>query len=143
MEHIVFGNRLLSHKHEPYIIAEIGANHNGNMDLAKKIINSAKKCGCDAVKFQSWTSDSLISTEEYERNLTYTDSLKRHFGSLRDMVVAYQLSVDEHKELRDHCLKVDIEFCSTPFSFQEVDLLLKLDVPFLKLLLWILTILIY
>ena len=47
----------------PYIIAEIGANHNGDMDLAKKMIDSAVECGCDAVKFQSWTPKSLIAKD--------------------------------------------------------------------------------
>ena len=51
----------------PYIIAEIGANHNGDIDLAKKMILSAKECGAHCVKFQSWTSKSLIAREEYER----------------------------------------------------------------------------
>jgi len=50
---------------EPYVIAEIGANHNGDMVLAKKMIDSAVECGVDAVKFQSWTPDSLIAKEEY------------------------------------------------------------------------------
>ena len=48
----------------PYIIAEIGANHNGDVNLAKKMIDVAVTCGCDAVKFQSWTPDSLIAKEE-------------------------------------------------------------------------------
>ena len=46
---------------KPYIIAEIGANHNGDMELAKKMIDSAKECGADCVKFQSWTKDSIFS----------------------------------------------------------------------------------
>jgi len=50
----------------PYVIAEIGANHNGDMNLAREMIDSAKSCGCGAVKFQSWTPDSLIAKEEYE-----------------------------------------------------------------------------
>ena len=61
-------NREVFNYCSPYIIAEIGANHNGDMELAKKIIDSAKECGADAVKFQSWTPDSLISKGEYERN---------------------------------------------------------------------------
>jgi len=70
----------------PYIIAEIGANHNGDMDLAKKMIDSAITCGCDAVKFQSWNNKSLISKTGYDQNTVFTDSKKKHFGSLEKMV---------------------------------------------------------
>ena len=117
---------------EPYIIAEIGANHNGDMDLAKKMIDSAVECGCDAVKFQSWTPQSLIAKEEYDRNQSYDDSPKKHFGSLKEMVEKYYLRDDQHAELKDYCIAKGVDFCSSPFSTEEVDLLIKLDVPFLK-----------
>lgn len=118
---------------EPYIIAEIGANHNGDMDLAKKMIDSAVDCGCDAVKFQSWTPQSLIAKEEYDRNQSYDDSPKKHFGSLKEMVEKYYLRDDQHEELKNYCQEKGVDFCSSPFSKQEVDLLVKLNVPFLKI----------
>ncbi|MCK0115070.1 N-acetylneuraminate synthase family protein [Gelidibacter sp. F63206] len=120
---------------EPYIIAEIGANHNGDMDLAKRIIDSAKECGADAVKFQSWTPSSLVSKSEYDKNQSYDDGDggKKHFGSLKEMVEKYALTEDQHFELKDYCKTIGIDFCSSPFSKNEVDLLIKLDVPFLKI----------
>lgn len=118
---------------EPYIIAEIGANHNGDMELAKKMIDSAVACGCDAVKFQSWTPQSLIAKEEYDRNQSYDDSAKKHFGSLKEMVEKYYLRDDQHAELREYCEGKGVDFCSSPFSNKEVDMLVKLDVPFLKI----------
>lgn len=117
---------------EPYIIAEIGANHNGDMVLAKKIIDAAVKCGVHAVKFQSWTPESLISKGEYERNQKYNDSPKKHFGSLKEMVAKYYLREEQHVELKRYCDDLSIDFCSSPFSIQEVDLLDRLDVPFYK-----------
>ena len=117
----------------PYVIAEIGANHNGDMDLARKMIDSAKSCGCDAVKFQSWTPASLVSQAEYERNQTYEDSPKKHFGSLRDMVERYYLREDQHWELKRYCDSIGIEFCSTPFSEEEANLLEMMNVPFFKI----------
>ena len=116
----------------PYIIAEIGSNHNGDMELARRMIDSAKECGCDAVKFQSWTPESLISREEYDRNQTYDDSPKKHFGSLREMVERYYLRKEQHYELKEYCSSVGIDFCSTPFSPDEVDLLVDLRAPFIK-----------
>lgn len=118
---------------EPYIIAEIGANHNGDMDLAKKMIDSAVECGCDAVKFQSWTPKSLIANEEYDRNQSYDDSAKKHFGSLKEMVTKYYLRPEQHHELKAYCEGKNVDFCSSPFSTNEVDLLMEVGVPFLKI----------
>lgn len=116
----------------PYVIAEIGANHNGDMDLAKEMIDSAIECGADAVKFQSWTDKSLIAQAEYDKNQKYDDSPKKHFGSLKEMVVKYYLREDQHFLLKQYCDENGVDFCSTPFSELEVDLLEKLDVPFYK-----------
>jgi len=116
----------------PYIIAEIGANHNGDMDLAKKMIDSAITCGCDAVKFQSWNNKSLISKTGYKQNTVFTDSKKKHFGSLEQMVDKYYLRKEQHFELKNYCIAKGIDFCSTPFGKEEVDLLNELDVEFFK-----------
>ena len=115
-----------------YVIAEIGANHNGDINLAKKIIDEAKKSGADCVKFQSWQPESIASKKEFDDNINYTDSKKKHFGSLREMVDKYYLSFDEHRVLKDYCDEINIDFSSSPFTFEEVDLLKSLDVPFLK-----------
>lgn len=118
---------------EPYIIAEIGANHNGDMDLAKIMIDSAVACGAHSVKFQSWSPTSLVSKEEYEKNQKYNDSAKKHFGSLKEMIEKYYLREEQHFELKEYCDAKNVDFCSTPFSEYEVDLLEKCDVPFFKI----------
>lgn len=117
---------------EPYLIAEIGANHNGDLELARKMIDAAKACGADAAKFQSWTPSSLIAREEYERNQNYDDSPKKHFGSLKEMVEKYYLREDQHRELKVYCDEIGIDFCSTPFSHAEADLLNDMSVPYHK-----------
>lgn len=117
----------------PYIIAEIGANHNGDMDLAKKMILSAVECGANAVKFQSWTPKSLIAKEEYDRNTKYDDSPKKHFGSLKEMVEKYYLRPEQHYELKKYCDELNVDFCSSPFSEEEVDLLEDVGVEFHKI----------
>jgi len=116
----------------PYIIAEIGSNHNGDMDLCRHLIDAATEAGAHAVKFQSWTDTTLIAKEEYERNTEYSDK-KKHFGTLLEMVQAYQFTEDQHREVLAHCRKRGIAFCSTPFSEREADLLEELDVPFFKI----------
>jgi len=135
MNKINLGNRVIQDYKEPYIIAEIGANHNGDMDLAKKMITSAKECGADAVKFQSWSPSSIVSKEEYDRNQKYDDGDrgKKHFGSLRDMVEKYYLREEQHYELKSFCDELGITFSSTPFTKTEVDLLERCNVPFFKI----------
>ena len=90
---------------KPFIIAEIGANHNGDMKLAETMIAAAAACGAHCVKFQSWTENSLISKSEYIANQKYDDSPKKHFGSLKEMVQKYQLDISQHKLLKDLCKK--------------------------------------
>lgn len=119
----------------PYIIAEIGSNHNGDMDLCRHMIDAAKEAGADAVKFQSFTDKSLISKAEYARRMDYGDSeadKKRHFGTLKEMVDAYWLRPEQHEEMAEYCRGIGIEFLSTPFSFGETDMLDALNVPFFK-----------
>ena len=116
----------------PYIIAEIGSNHNGDMALCRRLIDAAAEAGAHAVKFQSWSEESLIAKEEFERNTQYDDK-KKHFGSLRDMVRAYQLTEEQHYEAKEYCENRGVAFCSSPFSPAEADLLEKLDVPFFKI----------
>ena len=127
------GDREIRNFSIPYIIAEIGSNHNGDMNLARKMIDAAKTCGCDAVKFQSWTPESLIAQAEYDRNQQYDDSPKKHFGSLKAMVEKYYLREDQHWELKRYCDNLGIEFCSTPFSKEEANLLEEMKMPFYKI----------
>lgn len=129
---VSLAGRLVGPGFPPYIIAEIGANHNGDIDLAKRMIDEARRCGADAVKFQSWSSTSLICKGEFERNTAYADK-KRHFGSLKEMVDAYQLTPDQHVELNEYCKRSDIHFMSSAFCPAEVTLLKDLDVPAIKL----------
>jgi N-acetylneuraminate synthase len=128
-------SKIVSNFSEPYIIAEIGANHNGDIILAKKMIDSAIDCGCDAVKFQSWQPDSIVSKEEYAKNQTYNDGDggKKHFGSLREMVEKYHLTIEQHHELNKYCNEKMVDFCSTPFTNSETDLLSEIGVPFFKI----------
>lgn len=118
----------------PYVIAEIGANHNGDMDLAKKMIFEAKNCGADCVKFQSWTKDSIFSKQVYDDNYFLSDDYRNRTDfNLESIVDKYHIGIQEHKILKEYCDEIGIEFNSTPFSKQEVDLLVdELKVSFVK-----------
>lgn len=132
MEKLTLSGRLVGPGEPPYIIAEIGSNHNGDMDLCRTMIDSAKSSGAHAVKFQSWSKSSLVSKGEYARNTSYADKA-RHFGSLEEMVEKYQLTPEQHREIAEYCRERGITFLSSCFSPEEVDLLDELKVPAFKI----------
>jgi sialic acid synthase SpsE len=119
---------------KPYIIAEIGSNHNGDMELAKKLIIEAKKAGADCVKFQSWSKDTIFSRKKYEDNYFVADDYRdRTDYTLEEIVEAYSISEDELFEMKKFADEIGIDFTSTPFSKKEADFLVeKLEVPFIK-----------
>jgi sialic acid synthase SpsE len=99
---------------KPYFIAEMNTSHFGNMDIAKKMIEEAKKSGCDCVKFQSWSADSLYSKSFYDEN----PIAKRIFNK-------FALNNDEMLEVANYCKEIEIDFSSTPYSNREVDFLIN------------------
>jgi N,N'-diacetyllegionaminate synthase len=132
MEKLNIAGRLVGPGEPPYIAAEIGANHNGDMKLCRKMIDAARECGADAVKFQSWSKSSLISRAEYDRNTAYV-SKERNQPTLEESVEQYQLSRAQHVEISAYCRDTGITFFSSCFSADEVDMLEALDVPAYKI----------
>ncbi|MGO9133443.1 MAG: N-acetylneuraminate synthase family protein [Methylovirgula sp.] len=120
---------------EPYIIAELGANHNGDMALAHTLVREAKKAGCNCVKFQSWTKESIFSKKVYEENKFLEDDYRnRNDYTLESIVDAYSVSEKELRDLKALCDSEDIEFGCTPFSRREVDFLTEeLNIAFVKI----------
>lgn len=104
-----------------YVIAEIGANHNGDMGLARQTIDAAKAAGADAAKFQSWDK-GLFARGFYEDN-----------PGLEEQVAAYAVAGDEMQALAAYCRDVGIDFASTPFSKREMAELDALSPPFIKI----------
>ncbi|MCH7826987.1 MAG: N-acetylneuraminate synthase family protein [Bacteroidetes bacterium] len=117
----------------PYIIAELGANHNGNMDLAKKLIIEAKESGADCVKFQSWSKNTLFSKKKYEENSFIDDNEEKSDFTLEEIVEKYAISEEELLEMKKFSDEVGIDCTSTPFSRKEADFLVeKMVTPFIK-----------
>lgn len=114
-----------------YIIAEIGANHNGDIELAFKLIEEAKNAGCDCVKFQSWDHD-LFSEEVYRRNSFLKDGRELD-GNLRELVEKYSLSFENLNKLKNYCDKINIDFASSVFTHKQIDELTKLQTKFIKI----------
>jgi len=120
---------------DPYIIAELGSNHNGDMDLARKLIDAAHDSGADCVKFQSWTKNTIFSKKKFEENYFISDDYRdRDDFTLEEIVEAFSISESQLQEMCDYSRKAGIDCISTPFSEQEVDFLVDvMDVPFIKI----------
>jgi sialic acid synthase SpsE len=119
---------------KPYIIAELGSNHNGDMELAKKLIWQAKQAGADCVKFQSWSKSSIFSRQTYEDNYFVADDYRnRSDYTLEEIVEAYSISEHELLQMKAYADELEIDCTSTPFSPSEADFLVdKLKTPFIK-----------
>lgn len=108
-------------KAKPYIIAEIGANHNGNFKKAIQLIKNAKLAGCDAVKFQSW-DEKLNCKEYYDKNPNI----------LKDFL-KYKLDFIQLRKLRTFSKKINIDFGTSPFTFKQIKDAIKLNCDFIKI----------
>ena len=112
------------------IIAEAGVNHNGCTDIAKKLIDKAVEAGVDAIKFQTFKAENLVTKNApkatYQKNSTGD-------GSQLDMLKKLELSLEQHTELIEYCKNKGILFLSTPFDFESVDLLEKFDIAMYKI----------
>lgn len=121
---ISIGNRGIAADQPCYIIAEIGVNHNGDVDLAHKMIDAAKVAGADAVKFQTFKAEHLVSIDapkaEYQADKTGS-------GNQFSMLKALELPIPAYSDLRDHCGESNIDFMSTAFEEESLDVVLALD----------------
>jgi len=108
---------------QPYIVAEMNSSHNGNVEVAKAMIDAAKTCGCDAVKFQSWSAESLYCRDYYKKN-----------PIAKRMVKSFALLPEDLLDLARYCQKINIDFSSTPYSKEEADFLIDdCQAPFIKI----------
>lgn len=125
-----------------FIIAEAGVNHNGNINLAKKLIDIAVDAGVDAVKFQTWKTELIVTKDAIQAEYQTENTGKKE--SQFDMLKRLELSSDDFRELKNYCDKKNILFISTPDEFESADFLSQLqdmfkigsgeltNIPFLK-----------
>lgn len=121
----------MSRQNRTLIIAEAGVNHNGSLDIARRLVDAAKACGADAVKFQTFNAEKLASRSAekaaYQKRTTPRDD------SQLEMLRKLQLGENEFRDLVEHCRGCGIEFLSSPFDEQSADLLDSLGMETFKI----------
>lgn len=112
------------------IIAEVGVNHNGNLDLALQLCDAAKDAGADVVKFQTWKTENLLTrnVEQAEYQTKNTGKQESQF----DMLKRLELSYDDFRIIKHHCDEIGILFSSTADEPESIDFLVELGIPFIK-----------
>ncbi len=115
---------------KPFLIAEVGINHKGNINRALKMVEVAKSAGVDAVKFQTFKAEEFISDKEeiYE----YYSNGKKIKETMYSMFKKYELSEDSWIKIKKKCEKLKIIFFSTPQNYSDLKLLIKVGVPLIK-----------
>ena len=127
---IALNGRLIGDREPCFIIAEAGVNHNGDMVLAKELIDQAKEAGADAIKFQTFNTEDLVThgTEKAHYQISTTGN-----GTQYEMLKELELSEHDFGELVGYAKERGITFLSTPFDEPSVDLLERLDIPAFKI----------
>ncbi|MCF8176903.1 MAG: N-acetylneuraminate synthase family protein [Sulfuritalea sp.] len=126
---IKLGGRVIDSRSRPYVIAEIGVNHEGSLDQAKRLIDQARKGGADAAKFQSYKAGTLAS----KHSPSYWDTTKEPTRSQYALFQKYDsFGPEEYRALAEHCRQAGIDFLSTPFDDEAIEFLDPL-VPFFKI----------
>jgi len=114
-----------------FVIAEAGVNHNGDLDLARQLVDAAAAAGADAVKFQSFRAETLASRSAPKAN--YQIAATGGDESQFEMLKRLELSNEAHRDLRAYCAARSILFLSTPFDEERADFLESLGMPAFKI----------
>ena len=115
---------------EPFIIAEVGQNHQGDLDKAREYIRVFSYEGANAIKFQTRDNKFLFSDDAYNSPYTSENAFADKYGEHRDKL---ELSFEELKILKDDCRKFGVKFMSTPFDEPSLNLLKEIDIDLLKI----------
>ena len=125
--HIKIQNRLVGDNYEPLIIAEIGINHNGNLSIAKKLVDAAYKAGAEVIKHQTHVVEDEMTEEAKKIIPSHTKD------SIYNIIKKCSLSEKDEFKLMNYVKKKGMIFISTPFSKKAVDRLIKFKVPAFKI----------
>jgi N-acetylneuraminate synthase/sialic acid synthase len=130
MRELVIDNTLINDNSECYVIAEIGHNHQGNLEKAKELFRSAKECGVNAVKLQKRDNRSLFIRKMYDLPYENENSFGPTYGTHRE---ALEFGYEQYVELKQYASELGLTMFATPFDTASVDFLEKLEVPAYKI----------
>ncbi|GAG07672.1 unnamed protein product, partial [marine sediment metagenome] len=122
--------RKIGDGHPTFVIAEAGINHNGDVNIAKKMIDVAKNSKVDAIKFQTFKAKDFVSNEN--EKYVYEGQGKTVKEPMLKMFERYEFDEQEWKEIAEYCNSKEIIFFSTPQNTSDLELLMKLGVPAIK-----------
>jgi len=129
MTQIKLNNRIISRGSTPFIVPEAGINHNGEIDKALKMIKVAKEAGADAIKFQTFKAEEVVNSEQ---TYSYISQGKEITESMLEMFKRCEFSKEEWFKIKRKCDEEKILFLSTPQNRSDLDLLLELGIPAIK-----------
>ena len=130
MQQVMIGERPVGGGAPVYIIAEAGSNHDRDIDQAKRLIDVAAEAGADAVKFQTFAADRIVA--ETSTRARYLDAILPPGKTMSELFAELELPRAWHADLKDHAEAAGLDFLSTPFDHEAVDLLDELDVKAFK-----------
>lgn len=132
MEFLVRLSKKTTNMNRTYIIAEAGVNHNGDINLAYKLCDAAKNAGADAVKFQTWKTDKVI-TKSAELAKYQKDNIINKGETQFDMLKKLEISYEEFIKIKRYCDSIGIQFLSTADEEESLKFLSSLSLPYLKI----------
>ena len=130
MRKLSLNGKVIQDNSDCYVIAEIGHNHQGNLETAKEMFRVAKECGADAVKLQKRDNRSLFTKAGYNKPYDNPNSYGATYGEHREFL---EFGGIEYKALMDYADEIGITMFSTAFDFNSADFLAKLDIPIYKI----------
>ena len=130
MNTLQLGNKNVGDGHPAFIVAEIGINHQGDVNIARDLIQKAKECGADAVKFQKRSLTRILTKAGLDMAYDNRNSFGKTYGEHKK---ALELSEADYRELNIFCQKLDIIFCASGWDEESIGFLDELGIPFFKM----------
>lgn len=130
MRELKIGQKVINDDSDCYVIAEVGHNHQGDLETAKKCVDAAVDAGCDAVKLQKRCNKELFTNKMFSQPYDNRNSYGATYGEHREFL---EFGIDEYKELKDYCGERNIDFFATAFDIPSADFLAELGVPAFKI----------
>lgn len=131
-KNIRIGNRMIGPVYPTYFIAEIGGNFDGSIDKAKRLVDAAKEAGADCAKFQTFTAETIVSEGGFSKMTLH--GVHGSWGrKVSEVFKDVEFPIEWHQEIADYCKSVGIDFSTSPYFKEAVDLCADMRLPFIKI----------